>query len=272
MLAGCWQNNSQAALCQSGRSSPEYRRAEKDGVNPTMSIFYEFGSIFSLISSFILCVYLECIALVAFGHFQYECSQHVESLAVAHSLIPAGVGEQHPLQDHPVLLPLLATVRTAARPVQVLDIRGKYSVDYFFTSQCVIRINQISFHRFGTERVMRRQMQRGRWTDFCPVESRGHHDVSMMLTHSHVKISSTLLFRVKSADILYFISRIHLYTLNRINDGYCFHHWEHWLLCEITWVCCWNETWLLLGQIGLSTVSPIFSDHIRLLKLDLNLF
>lgn len=29
MLAGCWRNNSQAALCQSGRSSPEYRRADK---------------------------------------------------------------------------------------------------------------------------------------------------------------------------------------------------------------------------------------------------
>lgn len=67
--------------------------------------------------------YLQCIALIAFSNFQYECSQDVESLAVAHCFIPAGVGQQHPLQHHPVLLPLLAAVRTAAGPVQVLGIR-----------------------------------------------------------------------------------------------------------------------------------------------------
>lgn len=94
------------------------------------------------VNTLCVCVYLECIALVAFSNFQYECSQYVESLAVAHSLIPAGVGEQHPLQHHPVLLPLLAAVRTAARPVQVLDIRRTYSVDYFITSRCSNRINR----------------------------------------------------------------------------------------------------------------------------------
>lgn len=70
-----------------------------------------------------VCVYLQCIALASFSNFQDERGQDVESLAVAHGLVPAGVGQQHPLQHHPVLLPLLAAVRTAASPVQVLDIR-----------------------------------------------------------------------------------------------------------------------------------------------------
>lgn len=65
--------------------------------------------------------YLESVALVALGHLQDQGGQHVEALAVAHGLVPAGVGQQHPLQHHPVLLPLLAAVGTAARPVQVLE-------------------------------------------------------------------------------------------------------------------------------------------------------
>lgn len=69
-------------------------------------------------------MYLECIALVALGNLQDERGQHVEPLAVAHCLVPAGVGQQHPLQHHPVLLALLAAVRAAARPVQVLDKHG----------------------------------------------------------------------------------------------------------------------------------------------------
>lgn len=125
MLAGCWQNNSQATLCQSDRSSPENRGTEREKKVKEISARQHFLKhnynleYFFYKSAF----YLQCIALIAFSNFQYECSQDVESLAVAHCFIPAGVGQQHPLQHHPVLLPLLAAVRTAAGPVQVLGIR-----------------------------------------------------------------------------------------------------------------------------------------------------
>ena len=76
-------------------------------------------------------VYLQCVALAALCDLQYECCQHVEALAVAHGFIPAGVGQQHPLQHHSVLLPLLATVGTAAGPVQVLRTDNKVCQYYF---------------------------------------------------------------------------------------------------------------------------------------------
>lgn len=74
-----------------------------------------------------MCFYLQCVALAALCNFQDESSQDVEALTVTHCFIPAGIGQQHPLQHHPVLLPLLATVGTAAGPVQVLDRTGGYT-------------------------------------------------------------------------------------------------------------------------------------------------
>lgn len=62
-------------------------------------------------------VYLQCITFIAFCNLQYKSSQYIESLAVTHSFIPAGVCQKHPLQHHPVLFPFLATIRAAACPV-----------------------------------------------------------------------------------------------------------------------------------------------------------
>lgn len=55
-------------------------------------------------------VYLQGVTLVSFSDFQDECGQDIEPLAVAHALVPSGVGQQYPLQHHSVLLPLLAAI------------------------------------------------------------------------------------------------------------------------------------------------------------------
>lgn len=69
--------------------------------------------------------HLQRVALVSLRHLQDQSRQNVEPLAVTDGLVPAGVGQQNPLQNHPVLLPLLAAVGAAACPVQVLWWRGR---------------------------------------------------------------------------------------------------------------------------------------------------
>ena len=123
--AGCWQNSSRAAPCQLDKSSPEFRKREMGHILHVYS--YQCIPIRFCVCMYVratcvrACVHLQCVALAALCDLQYERGQHVEPLAVAHGFIPAGVGQQHPLQHHAVLLPLLATVGTAAGPVQVLS-------------------------------------------------------------------------------------------------------------------------------------------------------
>jgi hypothetical protein len=68
--------------------------------------------------------HFQCIPFIAFHYFQNQCSQDVEALTVPNILVPPGIGQQHPLQYNPVLLSLLATVRTTSCTVKVLKRKG----------------------------------------------------------------------------------------------------------------------------------------------------
>lgn len=67
---------------------------------------------------------LERVAVAPVDHLEDEGGEEVEALAVADGLVPAGVRQQHALEQRLVLLGQLPAEEAAARAVQVLR-RGR---------------------------------------------------------------------------------------------------------------------------------------------------
>ncbi|RNA24188.1 hypothetical protein BpHYR1_047921 [Brachionus plicatilis] len=63
----------------------------------------------------------EGVLFSALHYFQNQRCHDVEALTVAYGFVVAGVGEQHPLQQSPVLLVFVSTERAAARAMKIFD-------------------------------------------------------------------------------------------------------------------------------------------------------
>ena len=68
--------------------------------------------------------HLERLVLPPVHDVEQQGGDDVKALAVPDTFVPAGVGKQYPLQNHPVLLVVLPAEAAAPRPVQVLPQPG----------------------------------------------------------------------------------------------------------------------------------------------------
>ena len=61
--------------------------------------------------------YLEGVSFLPVHDFKEECSYHVEALAVADGLVPAGVRQEDPLEQSPLFLVVFPTEPATTRTV-----------------------------------------------------------------------------------------------------------------------------------------------------------